>query len=538
MAEDGARAVTGSRIMAKAARNAVLFPWLTRGRAPDNDGKREIMDAADKAESAAEAGAAAEALHELEEAVCRNMFPEARGVPEGRIRILSDRIAETEAALAERMQALGERGFKTLKRALRRARNATGEQVDRSIDELDRLLDDLLGDSRPTVARVDKFGRRLLSQVRKLLSSRKGRTALSDAERQSISKAADELESLLSSGAPGMEKGRALRALKDLTAEYGWKAELGRRTVREARRVAREAARLLKKKKAGLVLDDATRKAVEDALAETRKALDAAGAARALSSLAGGEALRGYMAALAEVSRSAARLDDLVKKHLGLFMKSTLREYLESIGGAILIALAIRAFLFEPFRIPSGSMLPTLEIGDHIFVNKYEYGLRVPFFNAKVMYEDKLPKRGDVIVFVQPETGEDYIKRVIGLPGDVVEVVGGTSLYINGREVPLEERGTYVYTDRESGWPHKTLLYDEDLLGKVHYVIYEPPYHRHGPSGRWVVKPGHVLVMGDNRDNSYDSRSWGQVPLENIKGRAVFIWFAWSKWHRYGMAVK
>ncbi|NOZ87838.1 MAG: signal peptidase I [Deltaproteobacteria bacterium] len=523
---------------AKAARRAALYPWLTRGDKLDMDDKKEILEAAERVKNASEPGEAGRALAVLEDLVGRTLFPVSMSMSYGELQRLKRRIAEAKLAMQERKDVLKERDRKTLKAAIDRAENARNEDIRGSVSELDDLLEQLFSEARPTNVNVDKRAKKLIADSRKLLSSKKTAAVLNEKERTGIEEAIQALDAIMSSASSSIEKGKALRRLQDYLDLYGWKVELGRSTVKDAKRLVHEATRLLKKKRVRLVLGRVRQEELESARDRTKELLKKTRIIKLFATFYNKDAKAEYMLALQQIQESAQQLDDLIKRYLGLFMKSSLREYVESIGGAILIALAIRAFLFEPFRIPSGSMLPTLEIGDHIFVNKYEYGLRIPFFNAKVFYKDRLPSRGDVIVFVQPETGEDYIKRVIGLPGDVVEVVGGTRLFINGREAHLEQKGTYVYPDRETGWLHKTLRYDEDLMGKIHSVIYEPPYHRHGPSGRWQVKPGHVLVMGDNRDNSYDSRSWGQVPLENIKGRAIFIWFAWGNWHRYGMKIR
>ena len=225
-------------------------------------------------------------------------------------------------------------------------------------------------------------------------------------------------------------------------------------------------------------------------------------------------------------------LDAALDKHLAFARKSAAREYTESIGGAILVALLLRAFVFEPFHIPSGSMIPTLLVGDFIFVNKMSYGLRIPFTDPAKVHKlgEKAPNRGDVIVFIVPSRPDvDYVKRVIGLPGDKIEV-RDNQLWLNGVLQAHEQLADYSYSEHSEYTDSDIELtanqYVEDLSGKKHKIITrkEPMYSR---NGTFVVEPGRFFVMGDNRDNSLDSRvdgGPGQVPFSYIKGRASLIW--------------
>ena len=211
----------------------------------------------------------------------------------------------------------------------------------------------------------------------------------------------------------------------------------------------------------------------------------------------------------------------------------------------IAIVFLLRSFLFEPFRIPSGSMLPTLHVGDFILVNKYDYGLRLPVANTKVL-EIGAPKRGDVIVFRYPvDTSIDYIKRVVGVPGDTVEYRNKV-LYVNGVEQKLAAPRDFI----DENTMVTLTEYDETLGDVTHLVAFD---HRR-PS--WVpegaiskkeptctyneagfickVPEGHYFAMGDNRDNSEDSRYWGFVPDENLVGRAVLIWANFGDMSRVG----
>lgn len=209
---------------------------------------------------------------------------------------------------------------------------------------------------------------------------------------------------------------------------------------------------------------------------------------------------------------------------------------IRSIGPAVALALAVRAFLFEPFSIPSGSMLPTLQIGDYVVVTKFAYGVRVPFTN-ELLWQRALPERGDVVVFERPTPpAENLIKRVIGLPGETVKIENGV-VYIDGVKQPRELLETAFpiddYDERFRRWvATRADLYVERLAqadGGTHpHFVLEQIRGRSG-EGPFRVPEGHVLVLGDNRDNSADSRVWGFVPLGNIRGRADVIGFSWGQ---------
>jgi signal peptidase I len=227
-----------------------------------------------------------------------------------------------------------------------------------------------------------------------------------------------------------------------------------------------------------------------------------------------------------------AALDEGMDKHLAFARKSTAREYAESIGVALAVALLLRAFVVEAFQIPSGSMIPTLEIGDHIFVSKFAYGIGIPFTNKKIV-EFSDPQRGDIIVFrYPPDPSTDFIKRVVGLPGDSVEL-RHNQVFINGKPMPRERvAGTCRYNEGRSPEEARDCeLWIEILDSKAHKVFQDPnqPPQDWGPR---LVPPRSVFVMGDNRDNSRDSRVWGFVPYDNMKGRALIVW--WSRDPAYG----
>ena len=215
-------------------------------------------------------------------------------------------------------------------------------------------------------------------------------------------------------------------------------------------------------------------------------------------------------------------------------------EYARSFFPVFLIVFLLRSFLFEPFRIPSNSMMPTLLTGDFILVNKYNYGVRLPVLDRKVV-ELGSPARGDVVVFRYPEDpSTPYIKRIVGLPGDEVGYYDKT-LYINGEPMPQEEIG--VYTGEGPGTTMTGASHrQEDLEGRVHDILLQDSGYP-SPSGKAIVPAGHYFVLGDNRDNSRDSRYWGTVPDENLIGRAFGIWlhFDWQgglDWSRIGSSIK
>jgi signal peptidase I len=359
-------------------------------------------------------------------------------------------------------------------------------------------------------------------------------------------------------------------------------ARLDRRVKKEARLLLKQARSLARRPVDAGGPSRPKRELLEDAAAKVQAAVDSKelGAVRLL------------------LPRLDAIVDDLSAGH----GKSTIREYVESIGVAIAIALVLRAFVVEAFKIPSSSMIPTMEIGDHIFVNKFIYGVRIPWTRTK-LFEVRPPRRGEVIVFMNPcIPDKDYIKRIVAIAGDTVEM-RCSKLYVNGvavRQDLTQEQGcsywdlkdeskglwlkercsryretidevTYeaFYDDErpakdrsrargnvepspmKDDWPE--IMSSADRLADAipscaHYspqpgevVEDRPPVGAIVPTSNagmsrtacapqlhYVVPPDHVFCMGDNRDNSNDSRTWGPVPVENIKGKALFIWWSSS----------
>ncbi|MGH8125961.1 MAG: signal peptidase I [Rhodanobacteraceae bacterium] len=249
-------------------------------------------------------------------------------------------------------------------------------------------------------------------------------------------------------------------------------------------------------------------------------------------------------------------------------------DYARSFFPVILAVLLFRTFLLEPFRIPSGSMMPTLLVGDFVLVNKFAYGLRLPVTNTKVLATGE-PQRGDIAVFrypgytchqangaivrggdptcTTPVPREDYIKRIIGLPGDII-VVRGEQIYVDGKPMPQTLIGPYQGTDKVSVRMEENPMmapvreYSETLGVVKHHILqfaYIESYPCLGSGGtrlpdggcRWVVPKGHYFAMGDNRDDSDDSRFWGFVPEQNLAGKAFLIWFSLAGLHRIGSVL-
>jgi len=311
-----------------------------------------------------------------------------------------------------------------------------------------------------------------------------------------------------------------------------------RRRTKEARQVVKQVRGILSSKK-GIKVPSKGRKSIETCLESVENALKEDDS----------EGLEDHL----------KHLDKLYGCYLEFARKSSFREFSESIGVAILIAVILRLFVFEAFKIPSESMVPTLMVGDHIFVNKYRYGLTLPFTNKR-MVQFLSPRRGDVVVFVKPKSSlafeesffeqpkqlfsTDFIKRIVALQGDTV-AVKDDQIIVNAKPIPRCRIGTQRYrgkNDFTGRWEDDEAdLWLERFSDDVTYTVIEVPgrLQNFGPQ---TVPAGHVFVMGDNRDNSSDSRMWGTVPIENIKGRAMFIW--WSNlrphgfaWHRVGNSI-
>lgn len=217
----------------------------------------------------------------------------------------------------------------------------------------------------------------------------------------------------------------------------------------------------------------------------------------------------------AELKAVSGQLNEEEKEKLPLLV-----DYARSFFPVLFIVLVLRAFIFEPFRIPSESMLPTLLVGDFILVDKNAYGVRLPVVNKKII-DTGSPERGDVAVFRYPENPSvDYIKRVVGLPGDRITYYNRV-VYVNGEPIQLEKQGSYHPPGEDK--PDSERLLVKEKLGEAEHGILITP-RKHSSNGEFVVPQGQYFVMGDNRDNSNDSRFWGFVPDENLVGKAFMIW--------------
>ncbi|MBT2372091.1 signal peptidase I [Pseudomonas fluorescens] len=235
--------------------------------------------------------------------------------------------------------------------------------------------------------------------------------------------------------------------------------------------------------------------------------------------------------AIASYQGSVSQPDVAVVEKLN--KEPLLVEYGKSFFPVLFIVLVLRSFLVEPFQIPSGSMKPTLDVGDFILVNKFSYGIRLPVIDKKVI-EIGDPQRGDVMVFRYPsDPNVNYIKRVVGLPGDVIRYTSDKRLFVNGESVAEKLIGS------EPNTLGSAELYQEKLGAVEHEIRKEMSRYRSPPDNQWTVPAGHYFMMGDNRDNSNDSRYWddpnipknllGMVPDQNIVGKAFAVWMSWPE---------
>jgi signal peptidase I len=209
----------------------------------------------------------------------------------------------------------------------------------------------------------------------------------------------------------------------------------------------------------------------------------------------------------------ATAVEEILKEPLAI-------EYAKSFFPVLVIVLIFRSFLIEPFQIPTGSMIPTIEVGDFILVNKYAYGVRLPIIGTKIL-EVEDPDRGEVIVFIPPHENKYYIKRVIGLPGDTVRYED-KDLYVNG-ELIIKNYAESIMVETSIG-DLPGVLYSETINGVEHAIQNIDAVGRQRARTTWVIPNGHYFMMGDNRDNSSDSRVWGTVPNEDVVGKAMAVW--------------
>ncbi|MFJ2364150.1 signal peptidase I [Pseudomonas sp. NPDC087697] len=236
-------------------------------------------------------------------------------------------------------------------------------------------------------------------------------------------------------------------------------------------------------------------------------------------------------AAISSYQGSVGEPDMMVVEKLN--KEPMLVEYGKSFFPVLFIVLVLRSFLVEPFQIPSGSMKPTLDVGDFILVSKFSYGIRLPVIDTKVIQVGD-PQRGDVMVFRYPsDPNVNYIKRVVGLPGDKIRYTADKRLFVNGESI------AELLVGSEPGTLGSAELYKEKLGAAEHLIRKEMSRYRATPDHQWTVPAGHYFMMGDNRDNSNDSRYWddpsipkdllGMVPDKNIVGKAFAVWMSWPE---------
>ena len=231
----------------------------------------------------------------------------------------------------------------------------------------------------------------------------------------------------------------------------------------------------------------------------------------------------------AGVQTALESLGTLLDGPLAFAKKSQARQYVESIGAVVFVALVLRSFVVEAYQIPSGSMIPTLSVGDRIWVNKLIYGVRLPFSDIKLGTHYRSPRRGEIIVFSHPkEPDKDLIKRVVGVGGDTIEMRDDT-VYVNGKPTARTHEGERRYWDfseSSNEWEQRDGDAWHEQLGGASFTTFYDPAGGRPTFDRVTVPPDALFVMGDNRDNSSDSRYWGFVPLNLVRGKAMVVW--WS----------
>jgi signal peptidase I len=234
-----------------------------------------------------------------------------------------------------------------------------------------------------------------------------------------------------------------------------------------------------------------------------------------------GGRIRAAEAFAARASKDLRLTEEQVEQELErLSREPIVTEYAKSFFPVLLFVLTLRSFLFEPYQVPTGSMIPTIKIGDFILVNKFAYGLRLPVLGTKILDVGE-PQRGEIMVFIPPHVNQYFIKRVIGLPGDTIRYEN-QRLSVNGELVP-DEFVSSVSVDTGIG-PLDGVLNSATYNGVTHATQHIPGVNSSRGRSSWIVPAGHYFMIGDNRENSADSRVWGAVSEENIVGKAIAIW--------------
>jgi signal peptidase I len=240
-----------------------------------------------------------------------------------------------------------------------------------------------------------------------------------------------------------------------------------------------------------------------------------------------------------DVQAKLEHLATLLDGSLAFAKKSQARQYVESIGAVVFVALVLRSFVVEAYQIPSGSMIPTLEVGDRIWVNKLIYGVRLPFTDIKIGTHYRPPRRGEIIVFSHPnDPDKDLIKRVVAVAGDTIEMRDNV-VYVNGVATARVHDGVHHYWDKHEEtdqWFEGDADAWRETIGAANFVTFHSLDGGNSSYEPKHVPPDSLFVMGDNRDNSSDSRYWGFVPLNLVRGRAMVVWL--SSGEPEGLRVK
>lgn len=243
------------------------------------------------------------------------------------------------------------------------------------------------------------------------------------------------------------------------------------------------------------------------------------------------QALAQAIAERGDVAATRSTLQSLLDDELVFTRKSTARQYVELVGGVVFVAILLRSLVVEAYRIPSGSMLPTLQVGDRIWVNKLVYGVDIPFTHVKLAMHYRTPRRGEIIVFDAPRDDKTLIKRVVAVAGDKVEVRDEV-VYVNDRPVARRALGktrVHDFDEVNDTWSESDDEAWQETMGAATFTTLHDTVVGGRNQAPTIVPPDSLFVMGDNRDNSSDSRYWGFVPLDLVRGQAMFVWWSFGE---------